>query len=332
MLKVAQLVKFISDLNPQNTPTRLCFYNFLRAYPQPDDHLTSDLIELFFAYCMDYPHWAGNKNQLGHEVQFLLENFNSLYQQKFDLSQIRFPQNMQLIELEHFSDQVEVIESYLKTQTESEDKIRLISDQNKRVVAVILKANGGLEVRCFDKKFTIRQGQLQPLRRDLALFYTPELELAHGVTQKIEVAPYITSHFKVENGRVTGALIRGYVFQKLQELKNDPLQEQTRLLHPIKRLEQFFVDRRSDPFYQELVTLLERTCALIQQGQPEAIRRANMVLNQGESALENVFVGDKLLTLLLKDLKYASQNARPNIEANESCLKITPITKYDLTN
>jgi hypothetical protein len=334
MFKISQLIKFVSDLNPQNTPTRLCFYNFLRGYGAPDDDLTPEFIELFFAYCMDYPHWASNKNPLGHEVQFLLENFNSFYQQKFDLTKIRFPQFTQLVEIEHFSDLVEAISLHLKANTTETDKVRILSDQNKRAVAIVLRADKSIEVRTYDKKFTICDGRLQPLRSDLALFYTPDLELSPDHIQKIEVAPYITAQFSVKNGRVSGQLIRGYVFQKLVELKNEPLTEQTRILYPIKRLEQFFLDRRSDNFYQDLVSQLERTCSLIQQGDMEALKWGSLAITQAETALENVFLGDKLLTLLIKDLRHASQNHCPTSipEAKEECLKIMPIIKYDLIN
>lgn len=350
MLKVGQLLKFVAQLNPQNTPTRLSFYNFLKGFPHPDDELSSDLIEMFFAYCMDYPHWASNKGQLGHEVQFLLEHFNSFYQQKFDLSTIRFPQTQQLIEIEHFADLVEVVGTYIKTLCGEKDKFRILPDQNKRVVVILLREDKTLEVRTFDRKFVIRQGQMEPLRKDLVIYYTPDLDLSPEHTHKLEVAPYITGQFTILNDRVTGSLLRGYVFQKLQELKNEPLQEQTRLLFPIKRLEQFFVDRRSDPYYQDLVSQLERMTALVQQGDAEASNWSTIVLNKAETALDNVFLGDKLMTLLVRDLRHALGDSthRKNIssselssamlsvqqlpEADEECLKITPLKGFDLTN
>ncbi|MEN0057686.1 MAG: hypothetical protein AAGB31_02535 [Bdellovibrio sp.] len=349
MLKVGQLLKFVSDLNPQNTPTRLSFYNFLRGFPHPEDSLTPELIETFFNYCMDYPHWASNKQQLGHEVQFLLDNFNSFYQQKFDLSPILFPQNMQLIEIEHFSDLLDAVGSYVSTLCGENDKYRILPDQNKRVVAIVLREDKSLEVRSFDRKFTIRKGRLEPLRPDLVLYYSPELELSSHHSHKIEVAPYITAQFHMSGGKVTGSLLRGYVFQKLQEFKNEPLSEQTRLLFPIKRLEQFFVDRRTDPYYQDLVSQLERTCALIQQGDAEAIKWSSVILNKAETALENIFLGDKLMTLLARDLRHAlGEYNRKNIsssvfssdilavqplsEADEECLKIAPLKGFDLTN
>lgn len=350
MLKVGQLLKFVSDLNPQNTPTRLSFYNFLRGFTHTEDALTAEHIELFFNYCMDYPHWASNKQQLGHEVQFLLENFNSFYQQKFDLSSIRFPQHMQIIELEHFSDLMDAVTACVKTLADEGDKYRILPDQNKRVVAIILRADKSLEVRTFDRKFTIRSGILEPLRNDLALYYTPDLELSPHHTQKIEVAPYITAQFHIHNDKISGTLLRGYVFQKLQEIKNENLQDQTRILFPVKRLEQFFLDRRTDPYYQELISQLERTAALIQQGDSEAINWANVVLGKADTALENIFLGDKLMTLLARDLRHAlSEYNRKNIssssaissdiliaqqlsEADEECLKIAPLNELDLTN
>lgn len=66
-----------------------------------------------------------------------------------------------------------------------------------------------------------------------------------------------------------------------------------------------------------------------------------MILTQAETALENIFTGDKLLTLLVRDLRHTSENTRKmassgavsnSIEADEKCLKITPIKDYGLTN
>lgn len=318
-MKVGQLIRFVAGLNPQNTPAKLSFYNFLRGFPNPEEALTPDLIELFFIYCIDYPHWAANKNQLGSEVQYLLENFNNFYQQDFDLSKIRFPQAMQLIEIERPQDLEDAVMVYLKRTQASEDKIRLINDQNKRIVAVILHSDRNITVRIFDKKFTFRKGHLEPLRKDLTLRYNSNLELDPEHKQKIEVAPYIVAEFTVKNDRVSGAMLRGYVYQKLMEFKGESLREQNRLLFPIKRIEQFFVDRRTDPYYQDLISQLERTLALIQQGDSEALNWGAVILTQAETALENVFTGDKLLTLLVRDLRHTSESTRkmkPNAGLN----------------
>ncbi len=129
------------------------------------------------------------------------------------------------------------------------------------MVAIILRADKTLEVRTFDRKFTIRKGSLEPLRKDLALYYTAKLDLSPLHMQKLRLLPYMTAQFRVTGDKVTGVLLRGYVYQKLLRIKNAPHARTKRLLFPIKRLEQFFIDRRTDPYYQELVSELERITA-----------------------------------------------------------------------
>lgn len=312
MLKVAQLLKFIADMNPQNTPTRLCFYNFLRSIPHPEDALTKELIEMFFNYCMDYPHWVANKVQLGNEIKYILDHFNSFFQQRFDISKIRFPQNMQIIELEGVNDQIDAVNCYLTSICGPEDKFRVIPDPNRRMISVIMREDRSIEVRVFDKKFTVRQGFLEPLRRDLVLYYTPELELSPTHIHRIDVAPYVTTQFTCVDNRIQGVLLRGYVFQKLQDYRGEELKELTRLHYAVKRFEQFFIDRRTDVYYQDLVHQLERTRSLVQQSDPEAQKWSHLILSQAETALENVYIGDKFLSLLIRDLKF-SLNTPPSL-------------------
>jgi hypothetical protein len=342
MLKLAQLLKFISELNPQNTPTRLCFYNFLKGLGNPDDILEKDLIELFFSFCLDYAHWASNKGQLGTEVKYLLDNFNSYYQQKFDISQIRFPQNIQIIEIEQISDQIDAISCYVATLCGPDDKFKVVNDQNRRLVSIILRADKTIEVRVFDKKFTLRGGILEPLRKDLVLYYDSNLELSSKHTHRIDVAPYVTSQFTYQDGKVTGVLLRGYVFQKLQDFRSEKLTELTRLHFAVKRLEQFFIDRRTDTYYQELIHQLERTQALVQQGDPEAAKWSSSILGQAETALEHIYTNDKLLGLLVRDLKHTVHNKSFSREPGrnysnpaenpDECLPKSPLKKLDLTN
>lgn len=327
MLKVSPLLKFLSDLNPQNTPARLAFFNWLRGFTSPDEPLTRELFEHFFRDCLDYPHWASNKNQMGHEVRYLIDNFNSFFQQKFDTTGLRFPETLQVLEIENNQDVVETLTCHLNQTIGPEDKFRLLVDQNKKFIAIVLREDRSLEVRVYDRKFTLRGGILEPLRPDLAVFYTPELELSPKHVHKIEIAPYITARFTVENGRVRGAALRGFMFQKLIEMKGEPLSDHPRLLLPLRRLEQHFIDRRSDKDYQDLIQKLERTRALVQAGDAEARRWAPAILTQAETAVEQIYTGDRLLALLTRDLRHTL-----SMEGTEECLNLTPLNESGLTN
>lgn len=328
MLKVGPFLKFLSDLNPQNSPARLAFYNWLRGVSSHEEPLSKDLFERFFWDALDYPHWAQNKTQLGHEIRFLVDQFNGFFQQKFDVTGLRFPENLQVVEIEHQHDAIEALTCYLNQIMKPDDKFRILPDQNKKLTAVVLRADRSVEVRQFDRKFTLRGGILEPLRRDLVAFYTPRLELSASHQHQIEIAPYITARFTVEAGRARGIALRGFMFQKLIEMKGEPLAEVPRVNLPLRRLEQFFIDRRSDSSYQELLQKLERTRNLIQAGDPEAKRWAGAILAQAETALEQVYVGDRLLTLLVRDLRHTLPG-----EGAEECRPLTPIgTKSASTN
>lgn len=328
MLKVGPLLRFLTDMNPQNTPPRLALCNWLRGFADPDETLTPRLFERFLWDCLDYPHWATNRTQLGSELRSTLEHFNSFYQQRMDLRDIRFPETIQIIELEQNRDVQEVLSSHLRQSLPPEASFRIRFDGKQNVLAFVLNPDRTLEVRCFDRKFTLRDGILEPLRQDLTLFYDAELNIAEDCQHKIEIAPYVTAQFTISKGRVRGVCLRGFVFQKMLEFKGEMLSEVPRLQMPIRRIEQFFIDRTSDTQYQDLVQKLERTRALIRAGDVEARRWAPTILTQAETALEQVYTQDRLLALLARELRYDLQNQG----GREVCPPLTPIIESDLTN
>lgn len=331
MLKVSHLIKFVLELNPQKTPTRLSFYNYLKGLLDAESALTPNIINEYFSDSMNFPHWNANKVQLGNEIKFLIERFNDFFSHQLDINSIRFPQEMQIIEVENPDDCRAAISQYIQKKLSKGDQFKLIIEE-KNIIAIILKENKSLELRLFDKKMTIREGLLEPLRRHLCLYYDAHLELSSTHEHQIEIAPYIIAKFRYQNEKVTGVILRGYVYQELQRIASSPIQEQLRLFFPIKHLEQFFIDRRTDNYYQELVEKIERTISLAQKGDKEAQQWIQLLQNQAETALEYIYQGDKLLALLLKDLKSHSTTLLKGKQETEECRIIQPIQKLDLIN
>lgn len=343
MLKIGHFLKFISERNPQVNPARLAYYNFLKTHYSSDEELNVKHQLHFINSSLDYPHWNVHKASLGQELKLLLEQFNNAFQNQLNLSQFRYPQSFQVLEIEHLEDLQKIVFEYLKNQYPDNCKIKALPDLQKRVIALVLLEDKCLDVYCFDKKCTLREGRIEPLRLDLKLQYSSDLELKENVLQVVELAPYVTARFQIEKGFVSGQLIRGYVYQMYLEIKKERLNDIQKLNLPIKRIEQFFVDRKSDLFYQNLLTQLERASLLLREKDQNALTISTAVINQAEIASEHVYCGDKLLELLVRDLKHLRSDLSPHmqtkytyqsrvelpplIEDREVCPKIIPIQK-----
>lgn len=312
MVKINQVLKFLSSINPNLTPARVCFNNYLSYFCDANDTLTRPILESFFSHSMDYAHWIQNRANLTQEIKAILEGVQKLAPLEIDFSQIRWPQEIQVLEVESSNDWVELVQNYVKSQITTEAKFRLIHEESiKRLIVIILQADGAIEVRQFDRKFIINNGQLTPLKKEICLYYTAELELNPARKQMIEVAPFVTAQFKVSGEKMTGCLLRGYLGQKFFELRGEPMTAYPKLFYSVKRIESFFIDRGTDSFYNGLVQSLERTNALVRVNDPEAIRDSLNTLSQAQNAIEYVFMGDKLLNLLVRDLQHNLQNRRP---------------------
>lgn len=331
MIKVGQLLKFLHEINPQTTPIRLALFNYLKSFHDLNEQLSPEIFQNFFKLCLDDPHWLRSKAHLGQETRLLLKNFNEFFQGRFDINSIHFPENSQVIEIENFQDFYDATSLYANQLIKEGEHFRLINDQNKRIILLILRADQSVEVRPIDRKFTVRKGKLEPLRDDFALFYTPALELSPNHIHSFEVAPHMVGQFELQGDRIFGIISRGYVFQKFQSLQGEKLHEISRLFWPIKRIEQFFVSRETDPFYGEITQKLEKIKQFWPMNDPQWVQVLPVLLNQADMALEHIYIGDSRLETLIKDVK-----AITSIEASESCQKITPRnhqTKIsDLTN
>lgn len=304
MLKVGAFLKFLSEINPQLTPARLTFYNYLSHLHDQNAHLSAEDLENFFFHCLEYAHWQQNKAQLSQEIQTLVQTFCENHHVVAEFSDVKWPHEIQVLEIENTADLADAIQCYLTFSLKNGEKFRLSMDQNKNIVAVVLNSDQSIVVRRFDRKFIVRHGQLEPLRKNLSLYYTPELDLDAEKVQRLEVAPFVTAQFSITGEGLNGALVRGYICQKFFDLKGRSLAVYPKLFFGVKRLEQFFVDRQSDPFYQETVLSLERSVGLVKIGDPEAIQESMDTMARAQNALEYVFTGDKLLSLLIRDLQH----------------------------
>jgi hypothetical protein len=297
MLKIEDLIKHLSENNLAANPARQTFLNFLSHLTDHDEAISSEHLETFFCTCLDYAHWQQNRKQLTEEIRDLLGN-------RIDFSDLKWPDETQIIELESTADLTDALQIYLNLHYKKGEKYRLILEPDKKVMAVILNADHSITIRSFDRKMVIRHGQLEPLKKDFCLHYTADLELDPARIQKLELAPFVTAQFRAGTEALKGSLIRGYLCQKFFELEGENIASYPKLFYAIKRVEKHFIHRQTDPFYQQTISNLEKTIQSVRLGDPEAIESSMDVLAQAQNALDYVFADDKLLGLLIRDLQH----------------------------
>ncbi len=297
MLKVAELIKHLSIGIQENNPLVVAFSNFLNNFAEPTEIFNETHLDAFFSMSLDYAHWQQHRDEFAQALIPLLHD-------SVDMNTIKWPDTLQTFEVEQVSDLTEIIENYLNRIFHNGEKFRLIVEQDKKIVAVVLTVDQKIQLRMFDRKVVIKRGLVEPLKKNLVLFYNQKLELEEGVQQCYEMAPFVTAQFRLFQGILEGAVHRGYMMQKIQDLTGLELSHFPKLFYSIKRLEQYFIQRQSDPFYIQAIDRLEKAIESAKikgnYNSPEYID----LLAQSNNILEYVFTGDKLLTLLIRDLQH----------------------------
>lgn len=311
MATVGEFLKFLSSPQNQLSPVALTYKNYFQYLFDPQEELEADALQSFFDSALTYPHWQQNKKELTQEGRALLESFFGAEGLSL-LEALDWPEDQQVIEIERNQTALEILSNYWTFRLKREGaQFRLIEAKDRMFLTLILGTDGRLTLRQYDHRFVVRNGHLEPLRRDLMLVYNSELELDPSVMHKFEVSPFTVARFYRDGAGIHGNTTRGYIFQHLQNFHGQPLEQFPRLFFALKRLEQHFVRRDTDPYYVSLVESLERLLHWMRLGEPVSPQLLHESFLRAQTALEEVFTGDKMLTLLLRDLEHL--NARDQL-------------------
>ena len=311
MNTTTHLARHILQFQPNKDAARLCLYHYLIHHCSPETPLSPGIFEAFARKALCYKHWQENRVALSQELQYVLQHYNETYMLDWSFKDISFPDSWQVIEIESRIEAVTIFENWVTKTFAKGCRSRIFYTDRKTYVVIVQKLDGEVVVSEMTRQMLIRRGAIEPLNTDHQLIYTPMLELKPNVVQKIMVSENTTGRFLLNEKKILGRIIRGYVFQHQQALENN-LNYYPALFYPLKKLEQYFIDRQSDPTYQELVHTLEKAMELIKMGHPEAENFSKAALQRGESALEGLFTNDNIIKILVDDLRKYS---RPSTES-----------------
>ncbi len=291
---------------------RLAFYHFLKNLCEAGEPLSTSVLDRFFRRALGHNHWSENKLELFTEVSACLQHFSNQTGEPIPLPPFSNPFDLQMVRAESFRTLERVVEDWIQQHQGPTDQIRMLRDREEKLIVCRLAVDRSLSVHIFDRALCIRDGRLEPLTDDMAVFYNSDLSIDSSRLSQIETAPHTVARFRVNNG-YRGIQVRGYTFQKTATFDGGDLHRHPLLFYPLKRIEQFFVNRATDPMYIELTNLLEQASDLMARQHPERLRFAEAAIERGRLAFEQVFVDDRLLRLLLENLERAILLAKRDV-------------------
>lgn len=301
------LARHMLRFQPNKDAARLCFYHFLIHHCEPTEQITPQLLDTFSRWALMFEHWRQNRMHLLQEVQYTLHHFAETYQLDIGFKNMTMPDRWQVVAVENPIDCLKIFEKRFA----GDKKSRLLAYDKDRFLLLNLREDQGLTVTLLNNLMIInKQGDLEPLNTLCQLHYSADLSLEYQKVQYVEVAPNVYGRFMILGQGVHGHLIRGYVLQKAEEFRGGTVHSHSSLYYAIKKMEQQYVDRKSDPTYQELTQILEKAVELLNVGHPEAVKFAQASLERGEMAMESLFPNDNMIRLLTQTLRSVMQSSR----------------------
>lgn len=328
MAHVTALAQHILNLQPDKDAARLSLYHYLKNLCEATEPVNSELMNRFFCRALTFAHWQQEKSHLFHETAAVLQHFQDTQGVLLPLNEMFRADDVQVVPIESIRNLDLVINRYLERSASPYDQYRTINEGEDRINAIILQGDRSLRVTVFPKVLAIREGELLPLTLDYTLFYSPELQLHPMMIHQVEVGPHTSARFQMRPDGIHGTIVRGYTFQRYATMDGGGLHRYPVLFYPLKRLEQFFVNRKSDPMYVELTNLLEKALELTSAAHPEALKFAEAALERGKLALEHIFPDDKLVRLLINNLEktLALELARQGLQLREPRPQAGPLS------
>lgn len=306
MNTTTHLARHMLGFRPNKDAARLCLYHYLIHHCDQETPLSSQLFENFCRFALTFEHWQTNSMTLSQELQYTLQHYNETFMLDWSLTDFVFPDHWQVVSIKNSIEGIYIFEKWAEKNMEAGSKTRVFYTKDNNYIVLSQNPQNEVTVTQASSLMLIRKGELEPLSMGTQLHYGQNLELRADKTQYLKVDTNTYARFRSHKKNIKGMIIRGYIFQNQKEMSGK-INEFPNIYYPLKKVEQYYVDRKSDPDYIELVTVLEKATELFQLNHPEAQSFGQAAFERGQSALENIFINDNVIQALVD--KLARQNS-----------------------
>ena len=305
MSLVTHFKQYLSEKSPGKNRESLALYNYLRCFCHNEQNLTKDTFTYFYRKSLLFPYWQSHFVSLQKTLKTELTSFAKVYQPlDFDPEELAPDEQWQMINIQKEADLIAVVNSYLHSCLSPGDQMKVLPVNTQRVLALILKFDGSLNVLSFGPLSIINQGRIEPLTPLSELHYSSQYELKSTHQQIIEDMKLNFMSFKVKDKKATGHHYHSFCFQQSNKFKNSNIYEVDVLFSLLKQIESLFIQSKSDPHYKQLIKLLHDHYRQLLVDPVNHTLETQEVLSQAKKALKNLYPHDRLLFLLTANIDF----------------------------
>lgn len=302
MKTVGELGAYILGSFKDEEAGRVALYHYLKNFCTPQDAVTPEVLNTFFAECLQLPHWQEKKSELYSDIQELLQKFFSQVGNVFSLDKVWDLSRFQLVHIIQAENLYAIVKSFETASLKEKESLRIIPESETRVVIIKKELSGSIIVRSYNNLTRVSGANLIPIMPDQELHYDAGLELQLHRFQRLKPAPHSQVRFNINEHQINAQVTSGFAFRQCQIFRLQSLNEDPRIFYPLKRLERFYVHRPSDPYYMELMATLDQAAQMLHNKTDGACTFAQQAFACGQMALDQLFPDDKALYFKLKEL------------------------------
>jgi hypothetical protein len=296
--------------------SQLALMNFLKFLCDADTIVDATLLHRFYYRALTFSFWQENLSQLLNDTKVALRLYCDQNGTDFDFGSLINESHLQVVAMPKPHNFTMLVSRFLESELTGLDQYRVFSERDGRAVGVIQTVDQTIRVIAFPAWGALIEGELTPLCSEFALSYTTDLNLLPDFAHQLEIAPHMHARFRIQtpgqapaqaaaSETLNGIVTRGATFQPYLTFSNTSILREAHLFYPLKRLEQFFVDRKTDPVYVEMTASLDKATELLLSRHPEGRKYAAAVLDRSRLAIEQIFPDDKTLHVQVQNLERA---------------------------
>ncbi len=315
MASVTDFKQFLSKKVPERQSEHKALYNYLHSFCHKEQKLTADLFTDFYRKALLFPYWQGRFDFLQQTVKAELASFNKFYYSAEGsvLHQQAVITHRQLVAVQKQTDRVKIVEFFLQSGISKGDKVCALPWEQERVLGLVLRCDGNLDVFSFGPLSLLVRGKLEPLSPLSELYYSPQYELRPGYKHIIEDFNLNFTHFTIKEDIATGRHSRDFCFQPSELFKKN-IKDMDNLFCLLKKTESLFIQPKSDPHYKQLIHCLHdhyRRVLLSPDLLDKHFMDTQKVLSSAKKALKHIYPKDRLLFLLTANIDFHLRKRRP---------------------